>query len=87
MERDGSDNRLREVQRTLPRLFSNMGSYLDSKSWSQDRLLDGANGIAALTFCEVPISPAKPARSRRSRKSVSFRQGCRISKFRLASGW
>jgi hypothetical protein len=37
-------------------------TYLDSRSWSQDRLLDGANGIAALTFCEVPISSAKPAR-------------------------
>jgi hypothetical protein len=37
-------------------------TYLDSKSWSQDRLLDGANGIAALTFCEVPISAARTAR-------------------------
>ena len=37
-------------------------TYLDSKSWSQDRLLDGANGIAALTFCEVPISSARPVR-------------------------
>lgn len=44
-------------------------SYLDSKSWSQDRLLDGANGIAALTFCEVPISPAKPAREPKRAKS------------------
>lgn len=33
-------------------------SYLDSKSWSQDRLLMGANGIAALTFWEVPIAAA-----------------------------
>lgn len=30
-------------------------SYLDSASWSQDRLLRGENGIAALTFCEVPV--------------------------------
>jgi hypothetical protein len=30
-------------------------SYLDSASWSQDKLLRGENGIAALTFCEVPI--------------------------------
>jgi len=30
-------------------------TYLDSKSWSQDRLLYGENGIAALTFCDVPI--------------------------------
>ncbi|WP_246539565.1 DUF2341 domain-containing protein [Telmatocola sphagniphila] len=30
-------------------------TYLDSKSWSQKTLLKGTNGIAALTFCEVPI--------------------------------
>jgi len=30
-------------------------TYLDSKAWSQDRLLLGENGIAALTFCEVPL--------------------------------
>ena len=30
-------------------------TYLDSESWGQDKLLRGANGIAALTFCEVPI--------------------------------
>lgn len=30
-------------------------TYLDSASWSPDRLLYGANGIAALTFCNVPI--------------------------------
>ena len=31
-------------------------SYLDSAHWSPDRLLYGANGIAALTFDMVPIS-------------------------------
>ena len=31
-------------------------SYLDELSWSQDRLLIGSSGIAALTFCNVPIS-------------------------------
>ena len=31
-------------------------TYLDSKSWSPTNLLLGANGIAALTFCEVPLS-------------------------------
>lgn len=31
--------------------------YLDEMKWSQDRLLLGANGIAALTFCDVPIAP------------------------------
>ena len=30
-------------------------SYLDERSWSQNRLLIGQNGIAALTFSEVPI--------------------------------
>jgi len=30
-------------------------TYLDSKEWSQKTLLRGKNGIAALTFCEVPI--------------------------------
>ena len=31
-------------------------TYLDSAAWSQDKLLRGENGIAALTFCEVPIA-------------------------------
>ncbi len=30
-------------------------TYLDSASWNQEKLLRGENGIAALTFCEVPI--------------------------------
>ncbi len=30
-------------------------TYLDSKSWSQKKLLRGENGIAALTFCEVRL--------------------------------
>lgn len=30
-------------------------TYLDSRNWSQSRLLRGINGLAALTFCEVPI--------------------------------
>jgi hypothetical protein len=36
-------------------------TYLKEIKWSQDTLLNGANGIAALTFCEVPLSTAKPA--------------------------
>ena len=36
-------------------------TYLDSKSWKQDNLLRGANGIAALTFCKVAILPPKAA--------------------------
>ncbi|QDU19806.1 DUF2341 domain-containing protein [Urbifossiella limnaea] len=35
-------------------------TYLDSKAWSQARLLRGANGLAALTFCEVPIEAPRP---------------------------
>lgn len=30
-------------------------TYLDSDRWSQDKLLWGVNGLAALTFCEVAI--------------------------------
>jgi hypothetical protein len=30
-------------------------TYLDSAAWSQKTLLRGTNGIAALTFCEVPL--------------------------------
>ena len=37
-------------------------TYLDSKEWSQKTLLRGENGIAALTFCEVPLLPHQPAR-------------------------
>jgi hypothetical protein len=38
-------------------------TYLDSKSWSQERLLWGENGIAALTFCNVPIFGNEPAKN------------------------
>jgi hypothetical protein len=31
-------------------------TYLKEIAWSQDNLLYGVNGIAALTFCNVPIS-------------------------------
>jgi hypothetical protein len=35
-------------------------SYLDGAAWDPKNLLRGANGIAALTFCEVPLGdPAK----------------------------
>ena len=37
-------------------------SYLKEMRWSQDKLLRGSNGIAALTFCEVPISTGNPGR-------------------------
>jgi hypothetical protein len=32
-------------------------TYLKERDWSQDRLILGANGLAALTFCDVAISP------------------------------
>lgn len=31
-------------------------TYIKETSWSQETLLTGANGLAALTFCEVPIA-------------------------------
>ena len=31
-------------------------TYLKESAWSQDKLVMGANGIAALSFCDVPIS-------------------------------
>ncbi len=34
-------------------------TYLKEIAWSQDKLLNGANGIAALTFCNVPIASTK----------------------------
>ena len=36
-------------------------TYLDSASWSVDNLLYGENGIAALTFCDVPLLPQEPS--------------------------
>jgi hypothetical protein len=35
-------------------------TYLHEMSWSQARLLIGKNGIAALTFCNVPIGAKAP---------------------------
>lgn len=37
-------------------------TYMKETSWSQDRLLRGANGIAALTFCKVPLVDKKGER-------------------------
>ena len=36
-------------------------TYLKETNWNQNELIFGANGIAALTFCDVPLPPAKPA--------------------------
>ena len=35
-------------------------TYLKELNWNQNDLILGKNGIAALTFCDVPILPAKP---------------------------
>jgi hypothetical protein len=37
-------------------------TYLDSANWNPDNLLYGVNGLAALTFCEVPIENQRPVR-------------------------
>ena len=42
-------------------------SYLDSASWNPENLLFGANGIAALTFWEVPIAAAETRAGQGSR--------------------
>jgi hypothetical protein len=36
-------------------------TYLKEMNWSQDKLLIGVNGIAALTFCDVAIAPSTTA--------------------------
>ncbi len=36
-------------------------TYLDSQRWDVNNLLYGANGLAALTFCKVPITPVAVA--------------------------
>jgi hypothetical protein len=35
-------------------------TYLKEMNWSQEKLMIGANGMAALTFCNVPISENEP---------------------------
>jgi hypothetical protein len=37
-------------------------TYLKEMSWKQELILMGRNGIAALTFCNVPVLPSKPAK-------------------------
>jgi Concanavalin A-like lectin/glucanases superfamily/Domain of unknown function (DUF2341)/Carbohydrate esterase, sialic acid-specific acetylesterase len=34
-------------------------TYLKERDWSQERLILGANGLAALTFCDAAISPSQ----------------------------
>ena len=51
----GKEIRLKLTQPSVAKTIT----YLDSKSWSQEKLLYGENGIAALTFCNVPILDQK----------------------------
>ena len=37
-------------------------TYLDSANWNPDNLLYGQNGLAAFTFCDVPIELSETAR-------------------------
>ena len=37
-------------------------TYIDSDNWNPDNLLYGQNGLAALTFCDVPIEPSDAVR-------------------------
>ena len=37
-------------------------SYLKEMRWRQDKPVIATNGIAALTFCDVPISSEKASR-------------------------
>ncbi|MCX7407835.1 MAG: DUF2341 domain-containing protein [Planctomycetales bacterium] len=37
-------------------------TYLDSANWNPDNLLYGQHGLAALTFCDVPIDPTESDR-------------------------
>ena len=65
VEKLGADDRLREKQRTLKLkepVAAKQITYLQEIAWSQDTLRMGANGLAALTFCEVPIAASKAAR-------------------------
>ena len=39
----------------LAKTFHKMVTYLKEMNWSQDKLLLGVNGIAALSFCDVPV--------------------------------
>ncbi len=39
-------------------------TYLKEAAWNQNDLILGANGIAALTFCDVPLQSAQPQSQR-----------------------
>jgi hypothetical protein len=39
-------------------------TYLKESAWSQEKLLTGTNGVAALTFCDVPVRAAETANAK-----------------------
>lgn len=55
----GSANGTRLVLNLKGATTASKVTYLDSSSWSPENLLYGTNGLAALTFCEVQISPKR----------------------------
>ena len=57
----GAANANRITLRLKGRTKSKTVTYLDSANWNPDNLLYGENGLAALTFCEVPIEPSESA--------------------------
>ena len=52
-----ADGRIVTLKLNAPTDAQNI-TYINGQSWSQKILLRGENGIAALTFCEVTITPA-----------------------------
>ena len=58
----GSENANRITLRLKGPTKSKTVTYLDSANWNPDNLLYGDNGLAAFTFCDVPIEPSEPAR-------------------------
>ena len=56
-----SENKLDSLLSREAAFIAQTITYLKEIAWSQDTLLNGANGIVALTFCGVPIQPSKLA--------------------------
>jgi hypothetical protein len=48
-------NRDETILRMKPGTQADRITYLDSARWNPENLLYGQNGLAALTFCDVPI--------------------------------
>lgn len=48
-----------QIERLKGPTKSKTVSYLDSANWNPDNLLYGTNGLAARTFCDVPIGESE----------------------------